>query len=294
MPKIQLSIALSLVVALLGVCPQAKAQWAVVDVGAIAQLIQQYETLKQQLTTAESQLSQAQAQYQSITGGRGMQNLLNGTNRNYLPSDWSQIVAAINQTGNGLNPLAANIQSSVRANAVLTPQQMATFSPAERTQLQSARNSAAILQAISQQALITTSSRFASLQQLINTIGTASDEKSILDLQARIQAEQVMLQNENTKLGILYQAAQAQEWARKQATREQSIADAGSLRDLPPLQLRWRSESHEVSARCTERADVFRDRCHGRKRRRLCTGAGSGHAHGGVLRHPRAGATGDA
>jgi type IV secretion system protein VirB5 len=238
MPKIQLSIALSLVVALLGVCPQAKAQWAVVDVGAIAQLIQQYETLKQQLTTAESQLSQAQAQYQSITGGRGMQNLLNGTNRNYLPSDWSQIVAASNQTENGLNPLAANIQSSVRANAVLTPQQMATFSPAERTQLQSARNSAAILQAISQQALITTSSRFASLQQLINTIGTASDEKSILDLQARIQAEQVMLQNENTKLGILYQAAQAQEWARKQATREQSIAGAGSLRDLPPLQLR--------------------------------------------------------
>src|SRR5260370_8110517 len=149
MPKIQLSIALTVVVALLGVCPQATAQWAVVDVGAIAQLIQQYETLKQQLTTAESQLAQAQAQYQSITGGRGMQNLLNGTNRNYLPSDWSQIVAAINQTGNGLNPLAANIQSSVRANAVLTPQQMATFSPTERTQLQPARNSPPIRHPIS-------------------------------------------------------------------------------------------------------------------------------------------------
>jgi hypothetical protein len=79
------------------------AQWAVVDVGAIAQLLQQYETLKQQLTTAENSLSQAQAQYQSITGGRGMQNLLSGTNRNYLPSDWSQIVAAINRTGSGFN-----------------------------------------------------------------------------------------------------------------------------------------------------------------------------------------------
>jgi type IV secretion system protein VirB5 len=224
-------------VAGLGVCPRAMAQWAVVDVGAIAQLLQQYETLKQQLTTAENSLSQAQAQYQSITGGRGMQNLLSGTNRNYLPSDWSQIVAAINRTGTGFNALSAGIQTSLAANAILTSQQMAALPPAQRNQVQAARNSAATLQAVSQQALTTTSSRFASLQQLINTIGSASDEKAILDLQARIQAEQVMLQNESTKLGILYQAVQAQEMARKQMAHEQAIADIGSLRTLPQLRL---------------------------------------------------------
>ena len=224
-------------VAGLGVCPRAMAQWAVVDVGAIAQLLQQYETLKQQLTTAENSLSQAQAQYQSITGGRGMQNLLSGTNRNYLPSDWSQIVAAINRTGAGFNALSAGIQTSLTANAILTSQQMAALPPAQRNQVQAARNSAATLQAVSQQALTTTSSRFASLQQLINTIGSASDEKAILDLQARIQAEQVMLQNESTKLGILYQAVQAQEMARKQMAHEQAIADIGSLRTLPQLRL---------------------------------------------------------
>jgi len=224
-------------VAGLGVCPRAMAQWAVVDVGAIAQLLQQYETLKQQLTTAENSLSQAQAQYQSITGGRGMQNLLSGTNRNYLPSDWSQIVAAINRTATGFNALSAGIQTSLAANAILTSQQMAALPPAQRNQVQAARNSAATLQAVSQQALTTTSSRFASLQQLINTIGSASDEKAILDLQARIQAEQVMLQNESTKLGILYQAVQAQEMARKQMAHEQAIADIGSLRTLPQLRL---------------------------------------------------------
>lgn len=232
-----ISTALLTIVVLVGACPRADAQWAVIDVGAIAQLVQQYETLKQQLSTAENVLSQARAQYQAVTGGRGMQNLLSGAPRNYLPSNWSQVVAAINQAGSGFGPLASSIQASINANAVLTPQQMAALSPTQRKQVQSARNFAATLQAISQQALSVTSSRFSSLQQLINTIGSASDEKAILDLQARIQAEQVMLQNDSTKLGLLFQAAQAQDLVNKQAAREQAIADIGSLRSLPPLRL---------------------------------------------------------
>jgi type IV secretion system protein VirB5 len=231
------SIGLWTIVVSISACPRADAQWAVIDVGAIAQLAQQYATLKQQLSTAENALSQAQAQYQAITGGRGMQNLLSGTNRNYLPTNWPQVVAAINQTSSGFTTLASSIQSSIGANAVLTPQQMAALSPTQRNQVQSSRNVVATLQAISQQALSVTSSRFASLQQLINTIGSASDEKAILDLQARIQAEQVMLQNDSMKLGILFQAAQAQDLANKQAAREQAIADIGSLRTLPPLRL---------------------------------------------------------
>ena len=99
------SMVFGTMVVLMGVCPRAQAQWAVVDVGAITQLIEQYQTLKQQLTTAENVLSQAQAQYQAVTGGRGMQNLMSGTNRNYLPSNWSQVVAAINQASGGLNDL---------------------------------------------------------------------------------------------------------------------------------------------------------------------------------------------
>jgi hypothetical protein len=35
----------------------------------------------------------------------------------------------------------------------------------------------------------------------------------------------------------LYQAAQAQEWARRQTALEQVIAGVGNLRTLPPLSL---------------------------------------------------------
>jgi len=46
-----------------------------------------------------------------------------------------------------------------------------------------------------------------------------------------------MLANEQTKLQVLYQAAQAEELAREQRMREQAISDIGSLRTLPPMGL---------------------------------------------------------
>jgi len=221
----------------IGLSPVSQAQWAVVDVGAITQLVQEVGTLQQQLQTAEQTLSNAQQQFQAITGNRGMQNLLSGTNRNYLPTTWSQLSAAITQTGGAYQALSAGVQNLMAANAVLTPQQIAALSPAEQSQLQSARQSAALLQSTSRQALDNTSTRFASLQQLINAIPSAADQKGALDLQARIQAEQAMLQNENTKMAVLYQSLQAQEWARKQSAREQVVAGVGSLRSLPALNL---------------------------------------------------------
>ena len=78
--------------------PAAHAQWAVVDVGAIAQLVQQVAKMEEQLTTMQAHLRQAEQEYQSITGDRGMQNLLSGTVRNYLPADWQSLQAAITQT----------------------------------------------------------------------------------------------------------------------------------------------------------------------------------------------------
>jgi type IV secretion system protein VirB5 len=233
----KLGVVAALVVGFMGFSASSQAQWAVVDVGAIAQLIQQAETLKQELQTAENQLSQAQQQYQSMTGTRGMQNLLSGTNRNYLPSNWSQLRATVSQGGGPYGPLSSGIQGQMTANAVLTPAQLALLSPAERAQVQSARQTAATLQTAANQAMTTTSARFASIQQLINTIGSAQDPKAIADLQARISGEQVMLQNEQTKLQLLFQAAQAQEWARQQQAREQAVASIGSLRQLPPIGL---------------------------------------------------------
>jgi type IV secretion system protein VirB5 len=219
------AVVLLVLVLTLGLCPPAKAQFAVIDVASLAQLIQEVQQMQQALQTAQNQLIQAQQEYSSITGLRGMQNLLSGINRNYLPGTWSQLPTA----------LATPLRSQINSNAVLTPTQVAALSPAEQQVLTSSRTNAALLQVASQDAYATTSSRFASVQQLINAIPSATDQKGILELQARIQAEQGMLQNDSTKLNVLYQAAQAQEWANRQAAREQVVASVGNLRTLPAL-----------------------------------------------------------
>jgi type IV secretion system protein VirB5 len=221
------AIVLFVLLSITGFCPQAKAQFAVIDVGAIVQLVQEVQQMEQVLQTAQNELNQAKQEYQSITGLRGMQNLLSNINRNYLPTTWAQLPIG----------LASPIQSQVNTNAVLTSAQLTALSPAEQQQLNAARGNAALLQVATQQAYATTSSRFASVQTLINAIPSATDQKGILELQARIQAEQGMLQTDSTKLNLLYQAVQAQELARKQSALEQLVSGVGNLRTLPALRL---------------------------------------------------------
>src|SRR5450631_281098 len=164
----------------------AHAQIPVTDVGAIFQLVSEVRTLAQELEVAQQELSQAQQAYQAITGTRGMQNLLSGLQMNYLPSNWTQLQSTLNAGGGTYSALAASIQGSIAANAVLTSAELATLSPQEQSDIQAQRQSAALLAGIAQQALSTTSARFASIQQLTNAIPSATDEKGILDLQARI------------------------------------------------------------------------------------------------------------
>jgi len=210
-------------------CAPAQAQLAVVDVHAIAQLVTQVRTLAQQLQTARDHLAQAQAEFQSMTGDRGMERLLAGTVRNYLPADWADLDALLTNAGGAFGELAATLQQTVAANAVLTPQQLAMLTPGEQQQIASARASTALMQVLTHEALAATSHRFAALQQLIDAIPTATDQKAILDLQARIGAEQGMLQNEQSKLLVLQRSLQAEEAANQLRIRERIVAGHGQF-----------------------------------------------------------------
>src|ERR1700736_2361670 len=102
--------------------PAARAQFAVIDVGAITQLITQAQILEDQLTTARDHLAQAQAEFASITGGRGMERLLSGTQRNYLPASWADLQGAMQSAGGLYGALSGGIAATVSGNAVLTSQ----------------------------------------------------------------------------------------------------------------------------------------------------------------------------
>ena len=208
---------------LLVTAPAAHAQFAVIDVASLSQLVSDAQMLQQQLT-------QAQTEYQSITGARGMGQLLAGTPRNYLPPDWPTLQATLQGSG-GYPQLAADLQGATSAAAVLSAQQLATLSPAASAQLQARRQTVALLQSLSHESLANSSRRFNAVQQLIDAIAQAPDQKAILELQARVDGEQGMLQNEQTKQQVLYQGVQAQDWANAQRMRELAVAGHGEFQN---------------------------------------------------------------
>lgn len=215
--------------ALVAAAPAARAQFAVIDVAAVTQLLTEVENLEEALTVAREHLTEAETELRSMTGDRGMELLLAGTSRNYLPTNWDQLTAALDDTSSAYATLSLAVRQALAEDAVLTPRQITTLSPDEQQQLTADRGTAALLQAVSRQALANVSSRFVNLQELIDAIGTASDQKSILDLNARIGAEQAMLENEQTKLAVLVAAASAQRWADEEQDRERSIAGQGEF-----------------------------------------------------------------
>lgn len=212
---------------LIAVAPPAHAQWAVIDAPAIVQLIREVQSMEAMVQTARDQLTQARQTLQTMTGDRGMELLLSGTPRNYLPSSWSDLSAAMRGGAGGYAGLSSAVRVAISANAVLTPEQLSMLSPSEQQRIVAGRQSSGLQQALAQQALANASGRFTSLQALVSAISSAGDQKAILDLQARIAAELGMLQNEQTKLQILHQATQAQDAVNRQQEWEQIIAGHG-------------------------------------------------------------------
>jgi type IV secretion system protein VirB5 len=209
--------------------PEARAQFAVVDVGAIAQLVQQVRTLQAELEMARNQLAQAQVEYASITGNRGMERLLSGVQRNYLPGSWWDVQTVLQSGGGTYAALAAGVRDTAGANSMLSPQQVALLSPVVQQLIDMRRRLTALSQNVARQSLATTSNRFASLQLLVEALGGSADQKAVLDLQARIGAENAMLQNERTKLQTLNQLVQSEQEANRQQQRELALAGHGQF-----------------------------------------------------------------
>lgn len=219
----------------------AKAGIPVIDVTAVANLIQQVMYWQQQISEMQKQYDQLKESkdqltqtHNAMTGSRGMEQLLPTSDlaRNYLPPSYGELMSTLNGTSAGYAGLASQVQSIMKANSILSGTQMEALSPELRQVVEQGRQSAALLNGLTQSAYQNTSQRFSALQLLINRIASAQDPKAIQDLQARIQAEQNMLTNEQTKLQSLYQIARAEEAAQQQRLRERAATDVGSVRAM--------------------------------------------------------------
>src|SRR2546423_2106071 len=120
MAKREIGFALT-VLLLLTATPAAQAQFAVIDVASLTQLMSQVRTLEEQLATARDQLTQARAQFQAMTGGRSMERLLGGTARNYLPPSWGSVESALQGAPGAYPGLAADLDRALAGGAGRSP-----------------------------------------------------------------------------------------------------------------------------------------------------------------------------
>lgn len=201
----------------------ANAGIPVIDSANLAQAVQQVTAWAQQYQQMVQQIGQLQQQYQNLSGVRNMGSLVNNpAARQYLPADYQTILSQ------GVGQWQAIYNATKKID--ISDTSLSNSSDVAQA-FQAVAKQAAINRAGAEEGYKTASQRFSDIQVLLDKINAAPDAKDIADLQARIQAEQVMMQNEANKLAMLQQLASAQRDLQQQQAREISMK---ALKGSPP------------------------------------------------------------
>ena len=216
----------------------------VVDVASITQnasswsqqvsdMANQLKQLQQQYQMMQQQYQQLQQAYNSISGIRGMGDIANNPAlRRYLPNDYQQALQLGTGMANGqYGSLSGSVDAMKQASKIMDIQDtgMDPNSQAGRA-FQNAQNQAALNRVLAEESFKQSGDRIAGLQQMLDKVNQSPDDKDIQDLQARIQAEQTMLQNDMIRLSSLSQLQQSQrDIANQQAMELRMQSTKGTL-----------------------------------------------------------------
>ncbi len=204
----------------------AHAQIPVTDAASLAQQIQQVAAWGQQIQGMKDQLSQQQQLFNSMNGARGIGQLLNNPAlKDALPQNWQTVYSAI-QAG-GYAGLTGSAKAIRDANAIF---QCKTGTKEEIARCNRELNKSAQDKAFANDAYTAAQRRLDNIQALMGQIDSATDSKQIQDLQVRMQAEQAMIQNEQTKLTMFKMMADAEDKLIAQQKHEQDLKDLSSKR----------------------------------------------------------------
>lgn len=212
-------LALSLMVA----CATANAQIPVTDVASLTQQMQQVAAWGQQIQGMKDQLGQQQQMFNSMNGARGIGQLLNNPAlKNTLPADWQNVYSSV-QAG-GYAGLTGSAKAIRDANAVYD----CSSGPANTVaRCNQELNKVAQDKAFANDAYTASQRRLDNVQSLMGQIDNATDTKQIQDLQVRMQAENAMIQNEQTKLMMFKMMADAEDKLIIQQKHETDMKNVG-------------------------------------------------------------------
>jgi type IV secretion system protein VirB5 len=212
--------------ALLSSAPAAQAQHIVHDPTAYARLVEDARTALQQLRALQAQVEQGEALFDSLNSISDVNALASVLGlpeiRNPLP-DLKALRAAADGDLTALGDLADRAGAIRRETRLYTPSSGDAESyyrdSLERSGARTARD-LAIGEAVSR----ASDQRLEGLESLRRALDAAPNARAVMDLEARLAAEQALIQNEQLRLqGLaLTQAAEAR--LEEQRAREQAEA----------------------------------------------------------------------
>lgn len=212
-------------VACLGLASAAQAQTLVYDPSAYAKLLEQAQTTLRQLDQLKAQVAQAQRLYDGFNQASGVNRIAQALAapelREVLP-DAAAFAAAAHGDLAALGKIGA-LASDIRgAGASYAP---APHDPAGSALAQAGDRAARDL-ALGETVMSAGAERLKGLQALQGALDTAPNARAVMDLQARLSAEQAMIANDQTRLQGIAMAQAAE--ARLAQARDQQAARAAS------------------------------------------------------------------
>ncbi|HEY1926593.1 MAG TPA: type IV secretion system protein [Caulobacteraceae bacterium] len=203
--------------------PAAHAQMAVYDATSYVKLIQQAQTALNQLHQAETQVQQGEQLLQSFNQASNVgalaQSLEAPALRQLLPGVPALMAAAHGDMA-GLGAIGTQAAAIRNANRLYTPPAGDTLAgDLEAMGLRAARDLA-----LGQAVATGGQERLTGLQSLQVSIDAAPNARAVLDLQARAQAEQALIANDQMRLQGLAMTQAADDRLQAQRDRERLAA----------------------------------------------------------------------
>ena len=192
----------SITIAFVGFVGQASAQIPVTDAAAIAksaadnaeQLLKWVEQIRQM----EQQYKQMEREFESITGARGMGDLLKNANRLMTDENFEKNYRDLITMGeNGASLEAKEIYAAIKELGCDSYELQSQKSTCE-AQAYASPEIAAYIEGTLKAARV----RASELQELVYQVDSTTDMKGAADLANRISAEQALLQNEQTMVNL--------------------------------------------------------------------------------------------
>jgi type IV secretion system protein VirB5 len=202
----------------------------VIDIANLIQTIQQVLNDVTKIENQVEQIAQLQNQLSSMTGVRNLGSVLNNPAlQNYVPAQAYTFVNAVDSLGySGLSATGKALRDSSMVYNCLD------LSGPAQTSCQSSLAQPYQEKGLLQDAMKAAAGRLGQIGALMGQIDATSDQKAVLEIQARIGAENAMLTHEVSQIQMLQGMADSEERIARSQDRErqyQMLGRTGRIAD---------------------------------------------------------------